>query len=103
MSGVIVRTKEELKLAIKNEITNIIIEGDLAKNVHKSKEIKKLGGVALGVLTTSLVVATATAPITGGISYIVAAPIATGAGLPVNNNSFINCWNKCYDSISKGL
>ena len=48
MNEVIVRTREELKLAIKNEITNIIMEGDLAKNVHKSKEIKKLGGVALG-------------------------------------------------------
>lgn len=68
---------------MRNKVTNIIIEGDLAKNVHKSKEIKKLGSVALGVLATSLVVATATAPITGGISYLVAAPIATSAGLPV--------------------
>lgn len=36
-----------------------------------------------GGLATSLVVATATAPIIGGISYFVVAPIATDAGLPV--------------------
>lgn len=83
MNEVIVKNKEELKLAMKNEVTNIIIEGDLAKNVHKSKEIKKLGRVTIGVLTTSLVVATATAPATGGISYLAAAPIAVSTGIPV--------------------
>ena len=31
--------KEELKRAIENKIPNIIIDGELAKNVHKSKQI----------------------------------------------------------------
>lgn len=39
MNEVTVRTKEELKRAIENKIPNIIIDGELAKNVHKSKQI----------------------------------------------------------------
>ncbi|WP_195245684.1 hypothetical protein [Clostridium celatum] len=84
MNEITVTTKEELEIVIKNNVTNIIIEGDLAENVHKSKAIKELGSVAIGVLTASLVVATVTAPTTGELAYLAAAPIAISTGVTIS-------------------
>lgn len=80
---VIVTNKEELKEAMKNKANIIVVEGELAKNIHNSRKIKKIGISSIAIITTALTAATITAPLTGGLSYAAAAPIAASAGVPV--------------------
>lgn len=80
---VIVTNKEELKEAMKNKANIIVVEGELAKNIHNSRKIKKIGIASIAIITTALTAATITAPLTGGLSYAAAAPIAASAGVPV--------------------
>jgi hypothetical protein len=74
-----VRTQEELKAAKESGEPEIIIIGDLADKLKKSKKIALLGPAAIAALG----LATVAAPITGGISYLAAAPVATMTGVEI--------------------
>lgn len=79
----IVRTKEELERAKASGAETILVQGELADKLKKSKKVAKLNGASLAVLTTALGVATVTAPATGGLSYFAAAPIAALTGIEI--------------------
>jgi hypothetical protein len=72
--AITVNTKEQLKQAIKNKEKEIAIDdADLAKNVVKFKQIKKLSKRTLGLLLAATGIATvgfALAPTTGGASAV---------------------------------
>jgi len=71
----IVRTKEQLKQAVKNKENEIIIDDDeLAKNIFNFKRVKKLSKWTLGLLLAGTGVGAigfALAPVTGGTSAVV--------------------------------
>lgn len=79
----IVETKEELEEAMRLGTKEIIVKGQFADDLKKSKKIAVMSGVALGVLTAAIAAATVTAPITGGILYLAAAPVAALTGLEI--------------------
>lgn len=79
----IVRTIEELNKAQNDGEEYITVQGELADKLKQSKQIMKLSAAGLGGLITILGVATVTAPITGGLSYFVAAPVAALTGLEI--------------------
>ncbi|MGL1561479.1 hypothetical protein ACSTJW_16965 [Vibrio parahaemolyticus] len=79
----VVRTKEELEQAKKVGAEIILVQGELADKLKKSKKVAQLSGVGLGVLTAALGVATVTAPATGGLSYVAAAPVAALTGVEI--------------------
>ncbi len=83
MSSMIVKTKEELKAAQEAKVNDIIIQGELANKIKKAKKITKIGASGLGALTATLGFATVTAPVTGGVSYLVAAPAAALTGTEI--------------------
>ena len=56
MTPKIVSTKEELKSAKEQGITEIIVTGKLANDLKKSKKIALAGTVTIGILTAALVV-----------------------------------------------
>lgn len=72
-----VTTKTQLKKAINDQEDKIIVKGKLATSLIKAKKISKLGTVGIAILATAL----ATAPVTGGMSFAVAAPIAASVGV----------------------
>jgi len=57
--------------------------GELADKLKSAKKIAALGGGALAILTAALGIATVTAPVTGGLSYFVAAPVAALTGVEI--------------------
>jgi hypothetical protein len=65
----LVTTAEELKAATKRGDLEIIVTGDLADTVKKTKKAKKIGAAGFGILALGLLAA----PFTGGASL--------GAGL----------------------
>lgn len=79
----IVRTKEELKAAKENKVAEIVVVGELAQKLKKAKKIAVLGSASIAALTVALGVATVTAPVTGGLSYLAAAPVAALTGAEV--------------------
>ncbi|MEH6957243.1 hypothetical protein [Neobacillus drentensis] len=78
-----VSTVKQLKYAKENNFDEIIVNGDLAKKLKKAKKIATLGAVGLGILTATLGAATIAAPVTGGISYFAAAPVAALTGMDI--------------------
>ncbi|MDR1242746.1 MAG: hypothetical protein LBM00_08195 [Deltaproteobacteria bacterium] len=71
----IVRTKKELEAAKNDDIETIVIVGQLATDVKKSEKIIKYA-IAGGAGTAALCALAATAaPVTGGLSFFVAAPV----------------------------
>ena len=81
MQSVIVRTKEELKEAKEKRTPEIIVEGELAKDLKKAQKIRTLGPVAIGVLGVGI----AGIPITGGISAGLAfSTVAATTGLSIS-------------------
>ncbi len=78
---VTVTTKQELKEAQESHIENIIVMGELADKIKKAQKITKLGKVGLAVLTTAIGIGVVTAPMTGGLSLLAAAPVAATTGL----------------------
>ena len=72
---VMVKTKAELEKAMKNKEKEIIVVGELAEKIHRSKKITKLGPIALAALTAAI----AAIPLTGGVSA--ALGITTAAAL----------------------
>lgn len=81
--AITVTTKEELENAKNDGEDQIIVKGELADKLKKSKQVAKLSGAGLAVLTVTLGVATVTAPVTGGLSYFAAAPVAALTGLEI--------------------
>ncbi|MBD1389380.1 hypothetical protein IC617_08075 [Neiella sp. HB171785] len=79
----IVKTKEELQQAKESGAELILVKGELANKLKKSKKVAQLSGVGLAALTAALGVATVTAPATGGISYLAAAPVAALTGVEI--------------------
>lgn len=79
----IVTTKDELKAAQERGDLEIIATGKLADDLKASKKVTKIGAGAAALLTATLGVATLTAPITGGLSYFAAAPVAAMSGFEV--------------------
>lgn len=79
----IVRTKEELEKAKKSGATTILVKGELADKLKKSKKVAMLSGAGIAALTAALGVATVTAPVTGGLSYLAAAPVAALTGVEI--------------------
>lgn len=77
MAKVKVKTKEQLKAAKEKGEKEIIVVGDLAKQLRIAKKVTVLGPVALGVITTALAIGVPT----GGLSMAMAAPIAAKAGV----------------------
>ncbi len=78
-----VSTIEELKAAQEAKIEEIVVVGELAAKLKKAKKVAFLGKVAMGALVATLGAATLTAPVTGGISYLAAAPVTTLTGLEI--------------------
>lgn len=78
-----VRTKAQLEQAKTAGEKEIIVEGDLADKLKKSKKVAMLSGASLAALLVAVGGATVTAPITGGVSYLVAAPVAALTGLEI--------------------
>lgn len=79
----IVTTKSELESAKDDGENEIIVKGELADKLKKSKQVAKLSGVGLAALTVALGAATLAAPVTGGLSYFAAAPVAALTGLEI--------------------
>lgn len=75
-----VRTKPELKQAMKDGAKKITARGELAEKIHQTEGISKLSKPALVVLAAAL----ATSPFTGGASAIVGfAGISATTGLAI--------------------
>lgn len=84
MTTITVNTKEHLKIAIANKYDEIIVEGELAKQLHDSKKITMLSGAGLPALIALGATATITAPATAGFSFAVAAaPVVALTGLEI--------------------
>lgn len=78
-----VTTKSELEKAKSDGEIEIIVKGELADKLKKSKKIAMLSASALAILTIALGSATVTAPVTGGMSFFVAAPVAALTGVEI--------------------
>lgn len=79
----IVTTKSELESAKDDGENEIIVKGELADKLKKSKQVAKLSGVGLAALNVALGAATLAAPVTGGLSYFAVAPVAALTGLEI--------------------
>ena len=79
----IVKTKTQLEQAKNDGEKEIIVEGELADKLKKSKKVAMLGGAGLAILFSVIGAATVTAPVTGGLSYLAAAPVAALTGLEI--------------------
>ena len=71
-----VRTKAELERAKKDGVELIVVEGELADNLKKTKKVAKLSGASLA----ALMAAAAAAPFTFGVTLI---PVAAITGLEI--------------------
>jgi len=96
----VVNNKKELKQAVKNKKSSIIIEDEeLAKNVIKFKKIKKLSkwtlglllaGTGVGAIGLALAPATAgTSAIVGGVSSGVLYKITLASGATISTQAII--------------
>ncbi len=102
----IVKTKEQLKQAVKNKEREIIIEDDkLAKNIVKFKKIKKLSKWTLSLLvagTGAGAIGLALAPATGGGSAVIGGvssgivySITTATGTVISTDAIIAIGTLC--------
>ena len=80
----VVKSKQELQAAKKRGDVEIVVEGELADKLKEAKKVTMVGAGTLALLATTLAVATVTAPVTGGLSYRAAIPVATMSGVGVS-------------------
>lgn len=80
VNSIQVSTKKELEEAIANKYLEIIVKGNLASKLHKSKKITYLG---VGTIATLIAIVSAV-PFTGGIAAFALAPAATLTGLEIS-------------------
>lgn len=86
---VFVSDKKSLKKAFDSRVEEIIVTGNLAKKFKKVQAIKRASPAALAIASGAIaaaiptvIAAAATAPITGGVSHLIAAPlVATEAAV----------------------
>ena len=84
MSVVVVKTKKELENAYEKGYDEIIVKGKLAKQLHRSKKIVGLSATSIAAIAGLSTISVVTAPVTGGISLVVAAtPVAVVTGVEV--------------------
>ncbi|MGZ8226111.1 MAG: hypothetical protein ACXWT3_05660 [Methylococcaceae bacterium] len=83
MNRVTVNTKEELSRAKNANASEIVVIGELANKLKRAKKITLLSAGALAAIIALLSTATITAPVTGGMSYLIAAPAAALSGLEI--------------------
>ena len=74
---VVVRTKEELAAEVEAGTEEIVVEGELAKRIKDGRKLGKVGRWRLTVLAAAV----AALPFTGGLSGVVAVPVAAATGL----------------------
>jgi thiamine monophosphate synthase len=74
-----VSTKAELESAKDSKVDEIIVVGDLANDLKKSKKIAYAGAGTIAVLTAAL----AATPFTGGLSAVGLIPVAAMTGFEV--------------------
>lgn len=79
MNKISVSTKEELNQAKENGYDEIIVTGELANKLKKSKKVALLSGAA----AAALIAAVGLAPITGGLSMVGMAGAAALTGVEV--------------------
>lgn len=82
MNKITVYTKQELIEAKDNGYDEIFVYGELADKLRKANNVQK-SAVGIGGLATVLGGASLLAPVTGGLSYFVAAPIAAMTGVEI--------------------
>lgn len=75
----IVRTKDELKAAVDDKVSKIVVKGDLADKLDTGLKIRKASGWAVGLLVASV----CAAPLTGGMTIAAAAPVAALTGIEI--------------------
>lgn len=75
--SVTVRTEQELKSAITNKESDILVVGTLARKVKMIKKLMTFSPIALGILGVAL----AAIPPSGGLSALAAVPAAAVLGL----------------------
>lgn len=105
-----VSTKEALKKAQQNGTANIIITGELANKIHRSRKIGQLSKIKLAILTAAVGAATVSAPMSGGTSYAALVPVAALTGVEIAMIIFavfmgiglIIALSKDYDEIEFG-
>lgn len=81
MDQIEVKTKEELLKAKDKKFYEIVVVGDLAKNIHEASKIKKLGKKALKLLAVAFPIGLALVPFTGSISAFAVSAIASLSGV----------------------
>lgn len=78
-----VSTKEELEKAKNAKVDVIVVEGQLANKIKKSKKIVDAGTAGSAAIAV-LLAATAATPFTGGMSFLAAAPLAAMTGFEIS-------------------
>ena len=87
MSSITVTTKQELEAAKNKNIKEIIVKGELADKLIRSRKIARLGTASIAVITAAVAGGAALAPATGGLSVgvgavgVTAAAAATGTSI----------------------
>lgn len=79
MAEVTVRSKDELEKAQNSKAEIIIIEGELANKIKKTKAVTKVSGVVIAAMIATC----ATIPLTGGGSVLVVSSLAALSGLDI--------------------
>ena len=79
MAEVTVRSKDELEKAQNSRAEIIIIEGELANKIKKTKAVTKVSGVVIAAMIATC----ATIPLTGGGSVLVVSSLAALSGLDI--------------------
>ena len=85
MDLVTVTTKEQLKKAKEDKVDVIVVEGELAEKLKRSKKVAIAAAGVSGVALTGLIAAIAAAPATGGTSFLLYAgtSAATFTGIEI--------------------
>lgn len=83
IKSITVTKKEELEKAKEEKYDEIIVIGELADKLKKAKKIAFASKVALCVIAGALGTSIATAPITGGVSFVALAPVAAFTGFEI--------------------
>ena len=87
MSLITVTTKQELEAAMNKRIKEIIVKGELADKLNRSRKIARLGTASIAVITAAVAGSAALVPATGGLSLgvgavgVTAAAAATGTSV----------------------
>lgn len=75
----IVRSKDELRAAIRAKAPEITAEGSLAEHLHHGQKLRGFGRIVLALLAAAIV----GIPVSGAISAVAIAPIAALTGVEI--------------------